>query len=110
MQRYGRNESRLSKLRKALGKYIPKPGLAGIAGGIIGSGVGSSVGFLGASARYLLSQASYLMNGGGMDVLFKAYEQGIRTAGEWGLIGGLGGMIFFAKFRDYVLDFFGLKE
>jgi hypothetical protein len=104
-------EGYLRKIRSALGKYIPKPGLAGGIGAIVGAGVGSTVGFLGSATYYLLKEGiGYVANGGGADVLLKTYEHGVRTGGEWGIIGGLGGLILFAKCRDYILEFLGLKE
>jgi hypothetical protein len=78
--------------------------LSGLVGSIVGSGVGATVGGLGSTIYYLLSEGgSYLLNGGGVDVILKAYETGVRGAGQWALIGGLGGMFLFAKIRDYVL-------
>ncbi len=110
MSRYER-KGKLEKLKSLLGKYIPKPGLAGGIGAIIGSGAGFTVGFLGSSVRYLIKEGVwYLVNGGGMDAIAKAYEQGIRSGGDLALVGSLGGLILFAKCRDYVLEFFGLKE
>ncbi len=109
MSRYER-KSTLENFKNFLKKYIPKPGLAGGIGAIIGSGVGFTVGFLGSSIRYFAKEGIwYLMNGGGIDVIAKAYEQGIKNGGELALVGSLGGLIIFAKCRDYVLDFLGLR-
>ncbi|MDI6799019.1 MAG: hypothetical protein QMD12_03465 [Candidatus Aenigmarchaeota archaeon] len=110
-RRMYRKEGYVEKIKKSLGKYVPKPGLAGGIGAIVGAGIGSTVGFLGSAAHYLLTEGcSYLLNGGGADAILKTYEHSIRAAGEWGLIGGLGGMILFAKFRDTIYNFLGLKE
>mgnify|MGYP001774470370 CR=1 FL=1 len=110
MSRYER-KSNAEKIKNFLRKYIPKPGLAGAVGAVAGSGVGFTVGFLGSSLRYLAKEGIwYLVNGGGLDAIAKAYEQGIRSGGELALVGSLGGLLLFAKFRDYVLEFFGLKE
>ncbi|MEM5790781.1 MAG: hypothetical protein QXP77_01910 [Candidatus Aenigmatarchaeota archaeon] len=109
MSRYERRGN-LDKLKNFLSKYIPRPGLAGAIGAIAGSGTGFTVGFLGSSIRYFAREGIwYLMNGGGMDAIVKAYEQGINSGGELALVGSLGGLLLFAKCRDYVLEFFGLK-
>lgn len=99
----------LERVKGALGKYIPKPGLAGGVGAVVGAGVGSTVGFVGNAAYYLATHAGYLTTQG-TDVLMKTYQQAITASGEWGLVGALGGLILFAKLRDYVLSFFDLKE
>lgn len=107
MSRYER-ENRVWKVKNFLRKYIPKPGLTGAIGTIAGSGLGFTVGFLGSSLRYLAKEGIwYLVNGKAMDALYNAYEQGIRNGGELALVCGLGGLILFSKFRDYVLELFG---
>jgi len=104
-------ESRLKKAMNTLGKYVPRPGLAGTVGAVAGAGVGSMVGFAGNAAYYLVTQAgSYVTSGNGLDLLMKTYEHAARGGGEWGLIGSVAGLILFSKCRDYVLSLFGLKE
>ncbi len=107
MSRYERG-SGLDKIKNLLRKYIPKPGKVGAVGAIAGSGLAFTLGFSVSSIRYLVKEGLfYMMNGGGMDALAKAYQEGIKVGGEWALIGGLGGMFLFAKFRDYLLELFG---
>jgi hypothetical protein len=98
-------------LTKKLKRYIPKPGIVGTVGAIGGAGLGSLTGFAGGAAYHLITQTgNYLTNGNAIDLLVKTYEQAAMAGGQWGLVGGIAGLILFSKGRDYLLSLFGLKE
>jgi len=99
-----RQEGYTTKIKNGIKKYVPKPGYTGLVGGVIGSGVGATVGGVGSALYYLITEgAGYALNGGGTDVLSKAYQSGIQGAGTWALILGVGGMFLSAKIRDLIL-------
>jgi len=106
-----RKEGTLTKVKNTLGKYVPKPGLSGLIGSVIGTYAGATVGFLGSAGHYLYSEgASYLLNGGGLNTLGKVYESGVKGCGQGALLGGVIGMLLFATTRDRILRSIGWKK
>lgn len=98
-------------LTKKLKRYIPKPGIVGTVGTIAGAGLGSLAGFAGGAIYYLATQTgNYVASGNLLELVVKTYENAAAAGGQWGLIGGVAGLILFSKGRDYVLSLFGLKK
>ena len=104
------DEGILDSVKNRLRRYIPRPGVLGSLGGLLGAGLGSLAGFACSGLYHLVADCNEYLQRSDFTGLFRdAYTHASIAGGTFGVIGGVCGFFIFSKARDYVLCRLGLK-